>query len=345
MKEVDDMESATDAVHAAALEVGLVRPGDRYAWYASMARLAPSKHNTQPWSFCVSADALDVWADPARRLPATDLLGREMVLACGAAAQIAVISAAAIGVRLTVHPWPDGPRGPVARLIETERVAAPVDSAARLTAVRTRRTDRGPLDAGALPTSLPFVLQDVAAAHGCTFRLVTSEGDRSNLARLVELADRQLARTPEVDQEKREWLRAPGDPSLDGIPATSTRGMSASYSAPFVQRDFSLPQVEAAHERPGVDDPLVGVLCTPLDASVNWLQGGRALMDVLIETAVVGGSASYLNQPLELSRLRDVLMNDLDLPGAPQVVLRIGRGGAVEATPRRAVPDVVNRVP
>lgn len=344
MEEVDGME-ALHVAEQAALEVGLVRSGDRYAWYASMARLAPSKHNTQPWSFSVSEDSLDVWADPARRLPATDLLGREMVLACGAAAQVAVISAAALGIRLTVHPWPDGPTGPVARLIETDRIPAPADAAARLTAVRTRRTDRGPLDAGALPTSLPFLLQDVAAAHRCTLRLVTSEGDRSGLARLVELADRQLARMPEAEQEKRDWLRAPGDPSLDGVPAAATRGAAASYSAPFVQRDFSLPQVEAAHARAGVDAPLVGVLCTPLDAPVNWLQGGRALMDVLIETAVVGGSASYLNQPIELPRTRDVLTNDLDLPGHPQVVLRIGRGAPVEAPPRRAAPDVVKRVP
>lgn len=344
MEEVAGMEAMRAAAQDA-LEVGLVRPGDRYAWYASMARLAPSKHNTQPWSFSVSEDALDVWADPARRLPATDLLGREMVLACGAAAQIAVISAAALGIRLTVHPWPDGPTGPVARLLETDRIAAPADAAARLTAVRARRTDRGPLDAGALPTSLPFVLQDVAAAHRCTFRLVTSEGDRSGLARLVELADRQLARMPEVEQEKRDWLRPPGDSSLDGVPAGATRGTAASYSAPFVQRDFSLPQVEPAHARPGVDAPLVGVLCTPLDAPVNWLQGGRALMDLLVETALFGGSASYLNQPLELAGTRDVLANDLDLPGHPQVVLRIGRGASVEAPPRRTVMDVVNRVP
>src|SRR5688572_13336739 len=203
------MEAVHRAAAAAGLDVGLVRPEDRYAWYASMARLAPSKHNTQPWSFTVCADALDVWADPARRLPATDLLGREMVLACGAATQIAVVSAAALGIRLAVHPWPDGPTGPVARLIETDLTVAPVDAAARLTAVRQRRTDRGPLDAAGLPSALPFVLQDLAAAHRCTLRLVTSEGDREALARLVERADRQLARTPEVEEEKVRWLRPP----------------------------------------------------------------------------------------------------------------------------------------
>ena len=339
------MEAVRRAAETAGLDVGLVRAEDRYAWYASMARLAPSKHNTQPWSFTVSGDSLDVWADPARRLPATDLLGREMVLACGAAAQIAVVCAAALGIRLTVHPWPDGPSGPVARAIETDRVPPLADAAARLTAVRHRRTDRGPLDVAGLPGSLPFVLQNAAAAHRCTLRLVTSEGDRASLARIIERADRALARMPEVEQEKRAWLRAPGDPAPDGVPAGATRGTTSSYSAAFVQRDFSLPEVDPAHERPGVDAPLVGVLCTPLDAPVNWLQGGRALMDVLVETELAGGSASFLNQPLEVPGLREVLANDLDLPGHPQVVLRLGRGAPVEAPPRRPVEDVVKRVP
>ena len=339
------MEAVHRAAAAAGLDVGLVRAEDRYAWYASMARLAPSKHNTQPWSFTVCGDSLDVWADPARRLPATDLLGREMLLACGAAAQIAVVSAAALGIRLAVHPWPDGPTGPVARLVETDLVPPPPDAAARLTAVRHRRTDRGPLDAAGLPRSLPFVLQDVAAAHRCTLRLVTSEGERAGLARLVERADRQLARTPEVQEEKRQWLRPPGDPSPDGVPADATRGRESSYAAPFVQRDFSLPDVVPAHERPGVDAPLVGVLCTPLDGPVNWLQGGRALLDVLLEVALVGGGASFLNQPLEAAGLRDVLTAELDLPGHPQAVLRMGRGASVEPPPRRPVSEVVKRVP
>ena len=38
---------------------------------------------------------------------------------------------------------------------------------------------------------------------------------------------------------------------------------------------------------------------------------------------------------------RDLLRNDLDLAGHPQVVLRIGAGGPVAPTPRRRVEDVV----
>lgn len=321
-------------------EVSLLRSVDRHAWYASLARLAPSKHNSQPWRFDVTADALDVWADPSRRLPASDPLGRELVLSCGGAVEAAVVAARATGAALSVTAWPQGPTGPVARLAESGRVVPSADDRARLDAVRARRTDRGPLDAGPLPASLPFLLQDVAAVHGCELRLVRSEGEIRALARLVEQADRQLARLPEVAQELREWVRGRGDAREDGVPATASRGVHSSYTAPFVQRDFSDPQVDPAHERPGDDNPLVAVLCTPGDTPLHWLEGGRALMAVLLEVTLSGGAASFLNQPLEAPGLRDVLTDELALTGHPQVVLRIGVGGEVPSVPRRDLAEV-----
>ena len=320
--------------------VGLVRAVDRYTWYASLARLAPSKHNTQPWRFGITGAALDVWADPSRRLPASDPLGRELVVACGAAVQGAVVAATALGVELSVEPWPDGPTGPVARLTETGRTSPSEQDLLLLDAVRARRTDRGPLDGRALPASLPFLLRDAAEQHGCALRLVRNEGDQRALARLIELADRQLARSPEVEEELRAWLRPPQDERADGVPARASRGSQASYTAPYVQRDFSLPDVEHAHERDGVDDPLVAVLCTPADAPLNWLQGGRALMSVLLTATAGGAGASYLNQPLEVPALRDVLTRDLDLVGHPQAVLRIGLGARVPVPPRRPLPQL-----
>src|SRR5689334_5194591 len=62
-------------------------PQARMAWYAAVARWAPSKHNTQPWQFVVRDDALELYLDPDRALPATDPQRREMVISCGAAAQ------------------------------------------------------------------------------------------------------------------------------------------------------------------------------------------------------------------------------------------------------------------
>src|SRR4051794_12556 len=52
---------------------------------ADLATLAPSVHNTQPWSLEVHADRLCVRADRSRQLTALDPSGRELVQSIGAA--------------------------------------------------------------------------------------------------------------------------------------------------------------------------------------------------------------------------------------------------------------------
>jgi len=43
-------------------------PADQVEYLIAIAARAPSVHNTQPWRFRVTAGALELYADPARRL-------------------------------------------------------------------------------------------------------------------------------------------------------------------------------------------------------------------------------------------------------------------------------------
>lgn len=307
----------------------------RLAEYADLARWAPSKHNAQPWRFVVRDNALELWTDCQRELRETDPHGRERLISLGAALQVACVAAYARGHRPQVHLFPDGNDGPVARLTEAGSHVSTADDLALLAAVPLRRTDRGPLDAGTLPTGLPCELQSAASEHGAVLRLVSTPGDRATLARLVERADRLLVTSGAADVELSNWLRVAGDLSSDGVPSENTRGAAASYRAEFVQRDFSQQQSVPAQDRPGRDAPIVGILCTPRDAVGDWLAAGRALTAVLLRAAVAGAQASYLNQPVELPSLRQLLSEHLDLPGFAQLVLRLGAGSYVAAPPRR----------
>jgi len=315
----------------------------RLEWYAAVARWAPSKHNSQPWRFVVAGDVLEVWADPMRTLAETDPHRRELVLAGGAASELAAVAIRSLGREAVVALLPDGPSGPLARLREgRDRVVTDADRAL-LSAVAVRRTDRGPLDAAALPPDLPFLLQRAASAQEAGLRLVSTPGDRATLARLVERADRILSERGAAEQELAPWLRAEADRRPDGVPADHTRGPAASRRAEFVQRDFSTRTSSPAQDRDGPDRPIVGVLFTAADLPVDWLRAGRALASVLLLAAAHGASASYLNQPLEDPALRSELRDHLSLPGPAQMVLRLGIGDHVVPTPRRPLEDVLFR--
>ena len=318
-------------------------PAARMAWYGAVARWAPSKHNSQPWHFVASDTSLEVWSDPTRVLHETDPHRREMIMSCGAALATAEVAMRSLGFQPAVTLLPKGGLALVARL--TEQADHDVTELDRdlLAAVAVRRTDRGPLDGDALPGSEAFLLQSAAAVAGATLQLVRSPGDRATLASLVERADRLLVQRRRVDEEIKNWLREPADPRPDGVPTDHSRGAAASYRAEFVQRDFSSATSSPAQDRPGSDRPLLGVLCTTTDRPLDWVRAGQALAGVLLHTARAGGNASYLNQPVEDPGIRGQLQEHLCLPGFPQAVLRIGIGGPVDPTPRRAPEDVVER--
>ena len=315
----------------------------RLTWYAAQARWAPSKHNSQPWRFIVTADDLEVWADPSRLLVETDAHRRELVLSCGAAMHLAAVAARAHGVAPRVTVLPDGAGGCTARLVEDGPWAVTQVDRDLLDAVPRRRTDRGPLDADDLPPGLAVELQDRAAEQGATLHLVAKPGERATLSELVARADRLLVRDAGADRELAQWLRGPDDTRTDGVPSDHTRGPAASYRAEYVQRDFSAPGSTPAQDRPGPDRPLLVVLCTPTDTMPDHVRAGAALASVLLHATVAGASASYLNQPIEHAATRQLLRDQLWLDGVPQLVLRLGRGGSVTPPPRRSQHELVFR--
>lgn len=315
----------------------------RMAWYAAVARWAPSKHNSQPWQFVVRDGSLEFWPEPLRALASTDPLRRELTISVGAAIGVAVVAAHAAGYEVVVRLAATGDDGPLAWMHEVGPRTSTSEDAELLAAVARRRTDRGPLDADRLGRDLPFLLQSAVSAQGCSLRLVSTPGDRKTLAALVQRADRLLLERLLVDAELTPWLRTPGDNRRDGVPTDHTRGAAASMRAEFVQRDYSAAGSTPAHNRLGRDHPLVGVLCTSADGRSDWLRAGQALTAMLLQATVAGASASYLNQPIEEPAIRSELRDQLQLDGVGQLVVRLGSGGRVTPTPRRYLRDLIQR--
>jgi hypothetical protein len=61
------------------------------------ASLAASGHNTQPWKFALTENAIDIHPDYARRLPAVDPHDRELWISLGCALENLLVAARAAG--------------------------------------------------------------------------------------------------------------------------------------------------------------------------------------------------------------------------------------------------------
>ena len=147
-------------------------PADQVNYLIATAARAPSVHNTQPWRFRASDYAIDLYADPCRKLQ-VDRDGREMVISCGAALFGLRLAVRALGYLPIVEPFPDPPK---LRLLARVRIggAAPMTPLERqmLEALPHRHTHRGAFAPGPLPAGLLSRLQHDALAEGATLALI-----------------------------------------------------------------------------------------------------------------------------------------------------------------------------
>jgi hypothetical protein len=158
-------------------------PADQVDFLLGTAARAPSVHNTQPWRFRVGEFAIELYADPRRKLR-VDPLGREMLISCGAALFGLRLAVRSLGYLPVVDLLPDPDQ---LRLLARVRLGATVPMTASerqlLEAVPHRHTHRGPFDpeplpAGLLPDSSMTPSRHPRLRGRCQPGLVSSAGRR-----------------------------------------------------------------------------------------------------------------------------------------------------------------------
>jgi len=309
------------------------------------ASRAPSQHNAQPWLFRVRAGEVEVYADLRRRMPVADPADRQLFIGVGAAVYGVRLAVACLGVRPVVRLARDGDRPELAAVVAAAgRRAATEEELLLYPELERRRTARGPFTDDSLAVPLQVTLTDVAADEGAELRWVVRLGSRRGLAALAVTAEREQQSNPDFRAELARWV-GPAAGGDAGVPYSSLGATaSAGHMAEFPLRDFAAG--EAGPALPGgrlEAHPGVAVLVTPTDWRADWLRAGQALHRLLLVASAAGISGSYLNQPLEIPRLRERVREELDLPGHAQLILRLGRprGPLPPPTPRRPTADIL----
>ncbi|MGW1681124.1 Acg family FMN-binding oxidoreductase [Saccharopolyspora sp. NPDC002376] len=304
------------------------------------ATAAPSLHNTQPWRFHCTPTAIELHADPSRALKAADPEHRELVLACGAALLNLRLAIRTLGAAPDVRQFPEHERPTLLATVRTcaQRPATPAERELAA-AIPKRRTNRKPFHEDPVPTVLQEQLRQAAEAErGWLAVLDHSQrhklGELSRQAHQIQLDDPDFAA---------EWARWTGraDDAREGVPARKS-GPTPEPQDEFVLRDFS--GGNARTRVAGKDfepDPLICVLGSFQDSRHAQLQAGMAMQRVLLTATANGLASSFLSQVVEIPDTRRELRELLGRGLWPQIVLRIGYGSPVPATPRRPLEDVV----
>jgi nitroreductase len=328
--------------HAPAVAI----PADQVGYLITTAARAPSVHNTQPWRFKVSEDAIELYADTRRKLR-VDPAGREMLISCGAALFGLRLAIRSLGYQPIVELLPDPAR---LRLLARVRLSSGTplsDTEPRmLEAVPHRHTHRGPFADEPLPDGLLAALQHDARVEGATLALVEPTINYRRLADIVSAASRRLDLDPVARIEVRRWSRAVGSTARDGVPAHAFPAVAipaGQQRGRLRQRDFDLGREFGLLATGGPPAAATAVLVTRADGRADWLRAGQALHRLLVRAADRWVFASLYTQPLEAAAIRDLIRTRLGLPGAPQMLLQLGRARTALATARRPPAELMER--
>jgi len=313
---------------------------------AVRATLAPSVHNTQPWRFVLSPDALEVYADRSRQLSVLDPAGRQLVISCGCALTNARIALAGMGYGAEVIRFPDPLRGDLLARVTVRGSSAEPDPLAALDAVvELRRTNRRRFADEPVPADVVSDLIAAASAEGAALCSIVKPEHRLITASLSQQADRAQNADPGYRAELRRWS-TDDIGRLDGVPTEAAPRVDGSSEDDIPIRDFdtsghgALPAVTHSTMR-----QCLLLLGTTNDSASGWLRAGEALERVLLEVTRHGFVASMLTQIVEVPRTRALLRQELGLRMNPHVLLRVGRAPMTPATRRRRLVDVLAGAP
>jgi nitroreductase len=303
-----------------------------------LAVRAPSIHNSQPWRFRVGPTFIELHADPARQLEATDPDGRDLLISCGAALHHLRVALSALG-RLPITtrlPDPDRPEH-LATVEAMPRMSRHADLALAVSIPR-RRSDRRAYGPRPVPDDRFDELTRRAAAEGVSLRVVGHTVARAHLVSVIAEADVLQRANPAYAYELARWT------GTDGVPGTAAPP-TGSYG------DLSLRQFSTLRLRQPVESEPDGagtlvILGTGADDRMARLRAGEAASAVLLAATRMGLATCPLTQPLEIPATRELIRTRV-LNGelVPQLVLRIGwpldRPGPFPATRRRPVTEVM----
>ena len=313
---------------------------------------APSAHNTQPWRLRWRGDAIEVTVPEARRLPAADASGADLLHGLGALIENLLRTLAQRG--LEGH-YEVTDRAPVV-LVRWRATAAPRPDATLYRMIPVRRTSRLPYAPRPVPAPALEAMRR-AAEPACALRVLTDAARILEVRRLVARATAQQLGDPAIARELYAWMRfTPRDPRWyrDGLNAACL-GLGRLESA--LARWLLAPPVLGPLARIGLhralfasadqQAPPAPALClltaSGEDGMAQRIEAGRSLQRAWLAAAAHGLVTHPLSAALDVAAVRPRTLAAFGVTGAewPVNLFRLGESAPPARSPRLPADELL----
>jgi hypothetical protein len=301
------------------------------------ATLAANGHNTQPWTFFLRENAIEIHPDYARRLPVVDPHDRELWMSLGCALENLTVAARAAGFAPEVT-YPDAVDFIHVRLTPDTPQRSPL-----FDAIPNRQNTRSEYDGQDVETA---PLERLPLEAGIHLRFINTPAEMETTLEYVNQGNlSQYADTAFVD-ELISWLRFNKKEALaamDGL-------YSACSGNPQVPRWLgqmfvagTKPQQQADTDAKKLRSSAGAVLVlSEADDKPSWVRAGQVYERLALQMTALDIQSAFLNQPIEVAALRGQFQSALNLgTSLPQLLVRYGHAPTLPRSLRRPVDEVL----
>ena len=307
------------------------------------ATLAPSGHNTQPWRFRIGDGRIDILPDLSRRTPVVDPDDHHLFVSLGCAAENLLLAAGAHGRPGELHFEPeDG--GSVVFAFSV----GPAADSTLVDAIPRRQSTRADYDGKAVSAAELQMLAAAAAVPGVALVLITDRPQMDRIRDLLAAGNSNQIADPAFVRELKSWLRFSPREALNAGDGMFT-GSSGNPTLPawlgpsLFDWAFKAAAENKKYTRNLATSAGVAIFITERADPEHWVLAGRACQRFALQATALGLKHAFINQPVEVARLRSELASLIGAPGRrPDLVMRFGYGPTLPFSARRPVKAVVS---
>lgn len=274
------------------------------------AILAASPHNTQPWTFSVNGNVIDLLIDESRWMQTLDPFQRELLIGLGCCLENMVIGARAVGYSPLVNMFPDGYGAKCIARVTLYRAAKEVTPLA--IALGRRHTHRGAYRRDR-PVDLKTISQVEKALESENTRLFWFDAEQDggqSFATATLVATQAFVEDAELCAASDTWLRhdlTTTNRRADGLPT-----ISAGLSPLMTRGALMLPQqwtgdphqtwLKQTRDVQLPSTPMFGMILVPaVDDRLGLVEAGRLWQRMHLHGTATGLAMQPLNQLMEMA--------------------------------------------
>ena len=309
------------------------------------ATLAPSGHNTQPWTYSVNNNIVRIYPDFSKRLPIVDPDDHALYISLGCALENLVIAANYNGYSTSVEYFSTDEKEECIKIeLCRETVRFDFDL---FTSISKRQSTRCPYNGQAIPEKDLESLSKISKQDDVSFVVFDKDDEIEPIIEFVREATMIQFGNKLFVNELIDWIRFSKKKTLkyrDGLnPLSMGFPFVPNLLGKIIIKTFNSPLSEAKKcEQLIRGSSALVMFIAHKDEKHNWVNVGRSLQRVILKATSLGIKNAHINMPCEEFSVRNKLKKFLGLEEAqPILLLRIGYAKAMPGSFRKPIGEVL----